>query len=101
MILDTGTLELDEYIDMMQQLQSEESGNLEEQHEQLEQAFNAIDADQNQVLTREELIAALVGVGDDDFTEEDVDDMIKMVDTNKDGVLDIKGKLYMIIGFLK
>ncbi|KAJ8309337.1 hypothetical protein KUTeg_014211 [Tegillarca granosa] len=80
----SGALELDEFIDMMHELQSQETGNLKEQADQLEQAFDAIDTDDNNALTREELVAALVGVGDDDFTEKDVDEMIRMCDTNND-----------------
>ena len=48
-------------------------------------AFNVFDLDQNGFLSAKELQQIMMGLGDSDITEADVDDMISLVDQDGDG----------------
>lgn len=64
----------------------------EKEKEDLLHTFKALDADGNGVLTREELKQGLIQLNGIVSNEQEIDDLIKMVDSNNSGTVDFSGK---------
>lgn len=63
----------------------------EKEKSELLQTFQALDSDGNGILTREELKAGLNQLNGIVSNEEELDQLIKMVDTNGSGNIDFSG----------
>jgi Ca2+-binding EF-hand superfamily protein len=60
--------------------------------ERLKTAFQVLDLDQDGFITREELAHALSKTGDQ-FTDDEISDIIERADKNKDGKIDYNGNV--------
>jgi calmodulin len=63
----------------------------EDQQKDIEGAFRIFDKDGNGLIERSELLKVATTLGEP-LTEEEAEEMIKLADANKDGLIDYKGQ---------
>ena len=79
----SGSLEFDEFVDLMEETWKTK----DEQLEELREAFLTFDQDQNGFITKEELIDTLLQLGDP-IDQEVLDAMVAEADKDGDGEID-------------
>lgn len=81
-----GTIDFEEFIEFMEKVQGEK-GSPEEQKERMQESlkeFQKLDADGSGYLDREEIKTIMCP----DATDEEIDELLNIADTNGDGKLD-------------
>jgi calmodulin len=81
-----GTIELPEFIEMMEKHDAQEEAD---DIEGLQMAFRAFDIDGNGRIDREELAQVMKNLGQE-LTAEEIDAMMKEADTDGDGTIDFE-----------
>lgn len=87
LLTDDGYIDFEEYFNVMRTKMIK----MDFEKDRLKTAFKVIDIDQDGFITAEELGHALSKTGDH-FTDEEIKDIIKKADKNKDGKIDYEGK---------
>jgi calcium-dependent protein kinase len=69
---------------------------VEKDKKDLMETFKSLDVDGNGVLTRAELKEGLLKIHGIAKNEKEIDDLIKMVDSNNSGSIDFSGAFYLL-----
>ena len=81
-----GNIDFDEFVTMMMSKPRPIS-----EEEVISEAFHRFDLNGDGVLSREELRQAMISMGEG-MSEEEIDEMIREADENRDGVIDYRGR---------
>ncbi len=76
---------MDEFLSLMKVEMQQSDG-----HDEMSRVFNFFDKNDDGYLSGNEIRSAFDYLGESNFTDDEINEMIKQADKNKDGLIDLK-----------
>jgi len=88
-VVGSGFIDFDEFVAVMDEFMPVDDA------EQMRQAFAMIDKDGSGKISADELRQVMRSIGETEFTDDDIDEIIREIDMDGDGEVDYEGLLHV------